>query len=203
MPAINPQSRRSQSLLQEAFLDLLQEKPVNKIRISEVCQLAGIARPTFYSHFQTKELLLKSCIDDFWADLLNDFFNEALSVGLEKFTPQSEHKLFELWSKKFKQWSTCKEAENLEGHFFVSFRDYLRKFHELYHAAHDHPDTLPNQALSDHMINFFAGGLIAMLFNWSRTGETPSPEIMAMLRHSLFNVKIIETVASDLNQHFV
>lgn len=203
MPAINPQSRRSQQLLQKAFLKLLQEKPIKKIRISEVCQEAGVARPTFYAHFQTKDALLKSCIDDFWADLLNDFLKEVMLSGLDNFTSHSEYKLFELWSEQFKAWSSCKEVENLEGYFFISFRDYLRKFYEVYMMAHRSSDSLPNQNLAEHMINFFAGGLIAMLFNWSKTGEEPSSDIMAMLRHRMFNTEAIESTALQLNQHFV
>ena len=34
--------------------ELLKQKPLDKIRVTEICQAAGIERPTFYYHFRDK-----------------------------------------------------------------------------------------------------------------------------------------------------
>ena len=43
--------RYTQRVLKESFLSLLRNKPVNKITVKEVCELAELNRATFYSHY--------------------------------------------------------------------------------------------------------------------------------------------------------
>lgn len=38
----------------EKMRELLKQKPLDKIRVTEICQAAGIERPTFYYHFRDK-----------------------------------------------------------------------------------------------------------------------------------------------------
>ena len=38
----------------EKMRALLKQKPLEKIRVTEICQVAGIERPTFYYHFRDK-----------------------------------------------------------------------------------------------------------------------------------------------------
>ena len=40
--------RYTHRVLKESFLSLLREKPVNKITVKEVCELAELNRATFY-----------------------------------------------------------------------------------------------------------------------------------------------------------
>ena len=44
-------ARYTQRVLKESFLLLLREKPVNKITVKEVCELAELNRATFYAHY--------------------------------------------------------------------------------------------------------------------------------------------------------
>ena len=43
--------RYTQRVLKEAFLSLLRKKPINKITVKEVCDMAELNRATFYSHY--------------------------------------------------------------------------------------------------------------------------------------------------------
>lgn len=52
--------RYTQRVLKESFLKLLREKPVNKITVKEVCELAELNRATFYAHFSDCFALLES-----------------------------------------------------------------------------------------------------------------------------------------------
>lgn len=46
-------------LLAESFKELVCKKPIEKITIREITDLAGVIRPTFYNHFQDKYELLE------------------------------------------------------------------------------------------------------------------------------------------------
>ena len=43
--------RYTQMVLKQSLLKLLKEKPVNKITVKEVCELAQLNRATFYAHY--------------------------------------------------------------------------------------------------------------------------------------------------------
>jgi AcrR family transcriptional regulator len=51
MPKTDARVRYTQRVLKESFLTLLREKPVNRITVKEVCELAELNRATFYAHF--------------------------------------------------------------------------------------------------------------------------------------------------------
>ena len=54
----NPKALTSQKLLLEALNELMDEKEVKDISISELCSRSGVSRQTFYSLFGTKENIL-------------------------------------------------------------------------------------------------------------------------------------------------
>ena len=47
----NRKVRYTRRVIREAYFKLLQEKPINKITIAEICELADIHRGTFYQHY--------------------------------------------------------------------------------------------------------------------------------------------------------
>ena len=52
--------RYTRHAIKEAFLSILKEKPVNKITVKEVCELAELNRATFYAHYSDCYDLLES-----------------------------------------------------------------------------------------------------------------------------------------------
>ena len=73
----DPRVRYTRSIIQTAFLELLRQKPVEKITVREICDKAEINRSTFYKHYQDCYDLL----DKIKEDVLRQF-NEMLS-GME------------------------------------------------------------------------------------------------------------------------
>ena len=51
----NPLAIRAKNLITDAFFDCLEENPYKKIKISEICRRAGVARSTFYNHYESVE----------------------------------------------------------------------------------------------------------------------------------------------------
>lgn len=43
--------KRTREAIEKAFLELLREKPAGRITVTELCQIAGINRATFYKHY--------------------------------------------------------------------------------------------------------------------------------------------------------
>ena len=45
-----------------AILELLREKPIGEISVSELCELAGIGRASFYRNFESKEDIIREYV---------------------------------------------------------------------------------------------------------------------------------------------
>ena len=52
-------------IMQEALLQMLQKKPIDKIKVNELCAECGLNRATFYRHYETVNEILKEIELDF------------------------------------------------------------------------------------------------------------------------------------------
>lgn len=59
--------RRTYKLLREALIELVREKPFDKISVTDICERAMVHRATFYAHFEDKYQLLNYCIWGFYS----------------------------------------------------------------------------------------------------------------------------------------
>ena len=65
---------RSRKLIAMALADLLQEKPLDKITVTDVVRRAGINRGTFYAHYSSLPDVLSSLIDQMFSHLRDTVF---------------------------------------------------------------------------------------------------------------------------------
>lgn len=68
--------RRTKRGIKDAFLELLEKKPIDDITISEIAKVAGVNRKTFYRHYPTKYQIMEDIIDDSLNDLIFELENE-------------------------------------------------------------------------------------------------------------------------------
>lgn len=59
---VDPRVKRTRQLLQQAFLELLQEKSFTGISIQDITERATVNRGTFYAHFADKHALMDSIV---------------------------------------------------------------------------------------------------------------------------------------------
>ena len=58
--------RCTQKIVKDAMIELLEEKPLHKIKVTELCEKAGINRATFYNNFED--------IYDLYENIENEYF---------------------------------------------------------------------------------------------------------------------------------
>ena len=66
----DPRVRRTRQLLQNAFLELMQEKGFSAISIHDITERATVNRSTFYAHFADKYALMDSLIREQFQQVL-------------------------------------------------------------------------------------------------------------------------------------
>lgn len=178
--------RRTRKLLQDALILLLRQKPLAKIQIKEIVEVADVARPTFYQHFQTKEQLLFSHIDELFENISQAVFVEMDNEDTLDFR--------QLLITSFQQWQLHHEA--MQWVLQVDNKDLFIA------ALHSHIEMLrqefervvqPSTELSEfeaYTSNFFAGGLYMLLKIWIDNGMQESAETMGTLSYLLISNEI-------------
>lgn len=83
-------TKRTQKKLKHALLELLKEKELNDLSITEVAQYAQCNRVTFYSHYRDLQALLAAIFDDYLKELIT-YFRKSYQ-NLERFSSDDEHR---------------------------------------------------------------------------------------------------------------
>lgn len=85
-------SQRTQRLLHEALMSLMQEKRYDNITVQDIIDRADVGRSTFYAHFQDKEDLMTSGLMHLM-QILSKMVAEPSATGEKRLLPTQE--LFE------------------------------------------------------------------------------------------------------------
>lgn len=150
---------RSRKLINEALADILQEKPLDKITVTEVVARAGINRGTFYAHYAD--------IPDVIQHLIQDTFAKIRTVISQK--PEQLQMLPELLLSRimeilmedmdfYRKVMASSTAPLMQEQLVEFVIQYLLDQEELY--------ALGNHRQYELTIRFCAGGLSNLYRDW-------------------------------------
>lgn len=175
--------RYTKMVIQQAFLDLLKKKPIAKITVKEICDIAQINRATFYKHYR----------DPY--DLLEQFQNEAIQglldmieVSSEKSTEQVLHSILTIMQdnkEMFAKFATMKEDKSF------SFRLAVNCFEKMNEMRMANGSSA--SAFSGIYFGYIAGGTSGIIEYWLRSGMKESP---AEIAHTI--LKLNSTITQNL-----
>ncbi|MFT8871903.1 MAG: TetR/AcrR family transcriptional regulator [Sporolactobacillus sp.] len=171
--------QKTRDAIFKAFRILLSTKSYTRITIQEIIDEANIGRSTFYSHFETKDDLLK----EMCTDLFSHFFSEHL--GTEKthdFSLAGEnpramvvHILYHLRdNKKNIVGILYGESSELFLRFFKQYLNELIIGYLLIDFQRKNK-TVPE----DFLVNHIAGSFVELVNWWMKGGMRQTPEEMA------------------------
>ena len=72
---------RSRMLIRAAFVDLLHEKPYEKIKATDIINRAGINRSTFYAHYPD----IKGILEEITEEIVTVFHDTLVGIDLCNF----------------------------------------------------------------------------------------------------------------------
>ena len=154
-----------------AFTDLLTRKSYSHISVQDIIDEADIGRSTFYSHFETKDELLRALCQEifdhvFSADLTREATHDFSAAG-ESIQDEITHILYHLQDNR----NTIRNILSGESREIVMryFKEYLSPVFA--GELEKHPVDLPRDYLLHHMICDFAETVC-----WWMKNERYSPE---------------------------
>lgn len=172
--------KRTKRLLKEALTDLLLEKEIQQITVTNLVERADLNRGTFYLHYRdVYELLME--IED---EVLQGFD----SLAEEYFLTRNADSSYMIGSKAF---GYVYENKRICQALFLSRsnRRFLTEFQKIIvrraldqglpqFVADSGEDREDAEKLYGYLSHFAAGGLTSILTNWLKEEDSPSPETM-------------------------
>jgi len=175
LPSQDPRAVRTRQALQAAFKELLRTKPFQKITVTDITALAGIARHTFYNHYQTKADLFDALVDS----ILDDFFPTVEKFNLFLVDPVQEQAMltefFQTW-KDHAEIVALLRSVNIESVLMERLKAFFTRFY-IEKIRNEMPDVDP--VLAGYVISFNAYSLLGLLIPWFESGMKQEPEHLA------------------------
>lgn len=179
--ADDQRTRLTKGLIRRAFTSLLEEKPIQRVAVTELCQRAGINRSTFYAHYDDVYDLRRQIEDD----ILGEFqkaFSPLLGDGEAALSPLETTTWFYRFLRENADVYPIALGENGDKDFVLRLlslgregclRGYSRQF----------PGATPRQL--EYFYAFASNGHIGLLRQWMEEGMVTPAEEMARMAENI------------------
>lgn len=157
----NKRRRQSRETIEKVFLEMLQTRDLDQVRVSELCKRAGVNRTTFYANY-TDVYALADSIRDRLESELADLYREEIAAGVNS---NDYLKLF------------CHIRDNQ-----IFYRTYFKLGYDNNYKIILYDTDLAqahfqNRFIPYHMA-FFKSGLTRIIRMWLDSGCQETPEEM-------------------------
>ncbi|MBR5620024.1 MAG: TetR family transcriptional regulator C-terminal domain-containing protein [Clostridia bacterium] len=180
--------------LREALLDLMQEKPVDRITPTELCRAANINRNTFYAHYYTVRDVLSEIEQEFSERLLESLKTMFSSDGMDLSVL-----LREIFNIVYAQKDFCKIllSENGDAAFFEQLISQGKPF--ILNGWKANGMRLDDEE-AEMFFAFIVSGSIALMQEWAATDMREPPEKVAKLLECATNSSLNGMMAYSAEQ---
>ena len=166
-----------------AFLYLLEKDDYNDITVTQIAQVAGLSRKTFYRLIETKENLLKILFDKYY---FLDFLQEVRRLQIHDYWAIVQL-YFDFWEERKSLLLLFKHSHILsvlfDGAYKYSFGifEYIRSKNVAEHLSLQLP----------YLLAYSVGGMHSMLLKWVENDMTvPSHILIEQLKNGYNSIEL-------------
>lgn len=151
----------------QAFVDLLNQKPLDKITVKEIVDTCGINRNTFYYHFEDMHALLVYILNAELEKVLADTYDtkslEESFIRASEFALQNRRAIYHIYASV--------NRDDLERYLKSVAQEVLRRLVKGL-------DLKPGVKEDDIrlVVSFYRSGLVGMTTDWLNNGMKEDPE---------------------------
>jgi AcrR family transcriptional regulator len=170
--------RRTRNALGDALLELMQEKKFEDITVQQVLDRAGVGRSTFYKHYQDKDDLFLSDMEEFF-----EMFSTLLIRGKEaskRVAPVTE--FFAHVNEMRHLYSALAAADKLQDFQDMAQEYFARAIRKRLEQLSSPPIPSAQSAATAQAL---AGALLSLMSWWLQSGATASPKEMDDFFHRM------------------
>ena len=149
--ATDRRTKYTKSVIREALFDLLKEKPLAKVTVTDICKLADINRSTFYSYYEDVNSLMSQIQNDVFEDIMaslttDNWFDDLLNLV------DKNKDLFSILI------GPHGDSEFIRQLIYLGYDNSLRVWSEIYPKA--------SATDMDYAYAYISYGLMGILENW-------------------------------------
>ncbi|MDO4291498.1 MAG: TetR family transcriptional regulator [Eggerthellaceae bacterium] len=172
-------AERTRSMLKGALEELLEEKPIEDISVSELCGRSTVRRATFYRHFDDKYAFIEWYLTTLTDRFLEEIGVPAEDMGLREYVETMHRKLI-VFLGEHRSWfmrtmgrgAVAGSLDMIMGEIAVGVAAKV--------AEEVEAGRVDSAVDSEFVSLFYAGGMVHTLRRWMLTGEPfPTDKIVA------------------------
>jgi AcrR family transcriptional regulator len=170
--------RRTRERLGAALIALLEEKPIDAVKIREVLDRAGVGRSTFYLHYRDKDDLLLTQFEEgleMWSNILSVRREKSRRVA-------AVAEYFGHVASARKLYRSLVAAGRIQSYFDMAEGCFARG---IARRLMDMGVAFPAKRELDARSHALSGNLVSLLRWWLDHGATEPPENMDKLFHRM------------------
>ena len=167
--------KKSREAIFKAFIELLSKKQFSQITVGEIIEIADVGRATFYSHFETKDYLLKEFLQELFCHIFDSANNQyehkhifecdapdCVILHLIMHLQKNDNNILKLLS--------CQNNELFISYFKDNFKNLIQRYLHLF-------DSQKSQDIpKDLWLNHIASTFVQTIIWWIENGKKESPE---------------------------
>lgn len=171
----NKRRKESRSKIEAVFLDLIQDKELNKISVSEICKKSGLNRTTFYANYVDIYDLADSIRRTLEENYFQNYFepNQDYNYNSNSFLRLFRH---------------IKENQ-------LMYKTYFKLGYDSNYKIIDYSKDLAlkhfNNRFIDYHCEFFRSGITAIIKMWLNNGCKETPEEICEIIETEYNKRIV------------
>ena len=171
--------KKTREAIFNAFTELLSKKHYNQITVGEIIEKADIGRATFYSHFETKDFLLKELCEELFCHIFDASEENAQKhrhifdcdapssavLHLLQHLQKNDNKILDLLA--------CENNELFLRYFKENLKELIKRSPSLFY------DKKPKEVPEDYWINHISSAFVETVKWWLSNGMKESPQTIA------------------------
>ncbi|MCD7982347.1 MAG: TetR family transcriptional regulator C-terminal domain-containing protein [Clostridiales bacterium] len=149
--ATDRRTKYTKSVIRQALFELMKDRPINKITVTDICKTADINRSTFYSYYEDVYALLASIQNDLFEDVVFTLSTENWFEDLLKLVDENKDLCQVLLGPHG-------DASFIRQLIYLGYENSIKIWKGMY------PNAAPD--LLDYFYAYMSSGVIGVLENW-------------------------------------
>lgn len=181
-PQANTQRERRKQAFRdkiiESAIELFEQKGCEATTLEDICEAAGISRPTFYSYYASKQELIQALGDKLWLRLASEM--TTLSIAQHASTQQYIHSFLDMTRQQISQYNRLERelirlnmaSDPSDGNSMNILAGLTTLFMDVYKQGKKRGD-IGNRFPIDFLAEMTMGSISAVMMQWAVNDDYP------------------------------
>lgn len=195
----NRQAVRSQQMLRAALVELLKQKPYDKISIADIVRQSNLTRPTFYAHYEAKDDLLEDIVAEIFSPYMATLQETA---RLQRLTDDVMIEVHTRLFEEMRQYIDIYQVLRRAGKGDVILAQTIKLHTIVYEHGISRKQPEMKPSLAELFIHQTSSTSITVLNYWIDHGMSIPTETMAKILTAMASVTSFDQIVEEYAEYF-